>query len=431
MKKIMAFIFAIVLCFTTLTGCVKAPTETKDNKPTPTTAAGTTGEATAAPADTVYIGIANPLTGANADAGMQDLAAVKLAVKHINEKGGIKALGGAKVELVVIDTTSDSTQVAQIVEREISKHPLSGIVGTGISGLTLPMLPIIEKYGIPAITNSINDAITSSDYTFIFEPVPKGSTFGQTQVNYIKYLNDEKGLDVKKVAIVYENSSYGQSTAEGSVKVAESAGLEVVLFTPFTPNFSDASSLVTAMKESGAEIIMPVAYSQDAKLIVNTMKSMDYAPIVVGGGAGFLWPQLGKELGESSNGLTSVASWNWDSANISNNPELLAITKEFEETNGYFMTEHAGPSYCATWIIKEAIEKAGSADPKAVRDAIRTLTFETGETTMMQPGVIKWDEGGWNENVTAVMVQWQDGYPRTIFPRDQSVSEILVPGVDY
>lgn len=437
MKKILAMILVMAMSLTILSGCVKESSDTSgksgnNDTTTPTQSADNKeDDKTEQKVDKVYIGMANPLTGANADAGMQDLAAVELAVKHINEKGGIKALGGAQVEMVVIDTTSDSTQVAQIVEREISSKKLSGIVGTGISGLTLPMLPIIEKYGIPTITNSINDAITSSDYTFIFEPVPKGSTFGQTQVDYIKYLIDEEGLDVKKVAIVYENSSYGQSTAEGSMKIAESAGLEVVLYEPFTPNFSDASSLVTAMKESGAELIMPVAYSQDAKLIVNTMKSMDYAPIIVGGGAGFLWPQLGTELGASSNGLTSVASWNWDSANISNNPELLEITKEFEATYGYFMTEHAGPSYAATWIIKEAIEKAASADPKAVRDAIASTTYDSGEPSMMQPGVIKWDQGGWNENVTAVMIQWQDGYPRTIFPRELSVTDILVPGVDY
>lgn len=434
MKKLIAIVLTILLSLTTIVGCVSEP-ETKVKEPATETSNGketeTEAEAEVEAVDTVYIGMANPLTGANADAGMQDLAAAELAVKHINEKGGIIALGGAKVELVVIDTTSDSTQIAQIVEREISRNNLSGIVGTGFSGLTLPMLPIIEKYGIPTVTNAINDAISTSDYTYIFEPVPKGSTFGQTQVDYIKYLNDEEGLEVKKVAIVYENSSYGQSTAEGSVKLAESAGLEVVLYEPFTPNFSDASSLVTAMKESGAEIIMPVAYSQDAKLIVNTMKSMNYHAVIVGGGAGFLWPQLGLELGESSDGLTSVASWNWDSANISNNPELLAITKEFEETYGYFMTEHAGPSYVATWIIKEGIEKAVSADPTAVRDAIASSTYDSGEISMIQPGVIEWNLGGWNKNVTAVMVQWQDGYPRTIYPRELSVTEILVPGVDY
>lgn len=428
MKKLLSVVLAAALTMATLTGCVSEPTaDTSKGGKKETTQESGTEEAV----DTVYIGMANPLTGANADGGMHDLHAAELAVKHINEKGGIKSLGGAKVELVVIDTTSDSTQVAQIVEREISSKKLSGIVGTGFSGLTLPMLPIIEKYGIPTVTNSINDAITTSDYTYIFEPVPKGSTFGQTQVDYINYLNNEEGLNMKKVAIVYENSSYGQSTAEGSVNIAEAAGLEVVLYEPFTPNFSDASSLVTAMKESGAEIIMPVAYSQDAKLIVNTMKSMNYDPVVVGGGAGFLWPQIGTELGEASTGLTSVASWNWDSANISNDPELLNITKEFEETNGYFMTEHAGPSYAATWIIKEGIEIAGSADPTAVRDAIRDSSFDSGEISMIQPGVVQWDAGGWNENVTAVMIQWQDGYPRTIFPRELSVTDILVPGKDY
>jgi branched-chain amino acid transport system substrate-binding protein len=200
MKKILSIILSATLGLGIMAGCVS---ETATPTTQPTGAPSASGEKV----DTVYIGMANPLTGANADAGTQDLYAAQLAVKHINAKGGIKSLGGAKVELVVIDTTSDSTQIAQIVEREISGNKLSGIVGTGFSGLTLPMLPIIEKYGIPTVTNSINDKITTSDYDFIFQAVPKGSSFGQTQVDYIKYLIDEKGIDIKKVAIVYENSS--------------------------------------------------------------------------------------------------------------------------------------------------------------------------------------------------------------------------------
>lgn len=429
-KRLLALLMVTAMGAVSLAGCAQKA-EPTTAAPTAATVEGETTEA-AAPAeavDKVYIGFLNPLTGANADAGMQDLNACELAVKRINEAGGIEALGGAEVELVVIDSTSDSTQVSQILERNLNGDKvISGIVGTGISGLTLPVLPILEKYQVPAVTNSINDTITTSGYRYIFQLVPKGSGFGSQQVAYIKYLNEEEGCDLKKVAIVYENSSYGQSTAEGSVDIAEGAGLEVVLYEPFTPNMSDASSLVTAMKNSGADVILPVAYSQDAKLIVNTMKSMDYNPVVVAGGAGFLWPQLGSELGDAADGLVSVGSWNWDSKNIVDNEELYSVTQEYAETYGTYMTEHAGPSYAATWIIKDAIEKAANPDPKAVRDAIASIEYKDN---MMQPGTIIWDEGGANTNIQAVMIQWQDELPRTVFPREYSDTKVLVPGRDY
>ena len=428
MKRHVTLALIGLLVLSLLAGCVST---------TGTTAAA--AQASSAPAesstqaaqkvDTVKIAFFNPLTGANADAGKQDFDAAKLAVKHINEQGGIKSLGGAQVELVVADTTSDATQAPQIVERTLSTNKdIVGAVGTGFSGLTLPILPIIEKYQVPIVTNSINDDITKKGYEFVFEPVPKGSSFGGQQVAFINYLKEKENVKIEKVAIIYENSAYGQSTAKGSLAIAEKAGLEVVMNEAFPPNLTDASSLVTALKNSGADAIMPVAYSQDAKLIVNTMKALDYNPIMIGGGAGFLWPVLGNELGENVNGMISVASWNWDSKNISENPDLLKVTEDFEKEYGYFMTEHAGPAYLMTWVIKEGLEKAASTDPIAVRDAIRSSQYTEGPVTMMQPGQVQWDETGWNPNVHAVIIQWQDGKPRTIFPREDSVVEILIPG---
>ena len=424
-RKWFSAILAGLLSISLLASCTASSSSASQNTGDTSSKDASQG-GTAAAVDKVQIGFLNPLSGANADAGKHDLDAAQLAVKHINESGGIKSLGGAQVELVVGDTTSDATQSAQIAERIISQNNLSGIVGTGFSGLTMPILPVVEKYEVPMVTNSINDKITDQGYEYIFEPVPKGSLFGGQQIAFIKYLQ-EQGIPANKVAIIYENSAYGESTAQGSLKIAEDAGLEVVMNESFPPNFTDASSLVTALKNSGAEIVMPVAYSQDAKLIVNTMEAMNYEPIMIGGGAGFLWPVLGAELGDKVNGMISVASWNWDSKNISDNPDLLKVTEDFEKEYGYFMTEHAGPSYVATWIIKEGIEKAASADPVDVRNAIAEMDFTEGPATMMQPGTIHWDGKGWNENVNAVIIQWQDGKPRTIFPREDSVVEIILP----
>lgn len=433
MKRTLSLALGLALLASLFTACVGEPeASSAPSSSTPSPASSAAASEGGASVDVVKIAFFNPTTGANADAGKHDLDAANLAVKHINEQGGIKSLGGAKVELIVADTTSDATQAPQIVERILSTNSdIVGAVGTGFSALTLPILPVTEKYEVPIVTNSINDDITKKGYEFVFEHVPKGSSFGQQQVDFIKYLKSEEGLEINKVAIIYENSAYGQATASGSLDIAEGAGLEVVMNEPFPPNMSDASSLVTSLKNSGADAIMPVAYSQDAKLIVNTMETMQYNPIIIGGGAGFLWPVLGDELGEKATGMISVASWNWDSKNISDNPELLAITQDFEESYGYFMTEHAGPTYNAVWIIKEGLEKCGQADSVAVRDAIRELTFENSPAALMQPGIIEWDATGWNKNVHAVMIQWQDGKPRTIYPREDSVVEILVPGKDY
>jgi branched-chain amino acid transport system substrate-binding protein len=371
--------------------------------------------------DDINVAFLNPLSGSNVDAGQQDLNAAELAIADINAAGGIKALGGAKLKLIVVDTTSDPKNAASVAERVFSTEKIAGGVGTGISGLTLPILPIAEKARVPMITNSINDQITAQGYKFTFQVTPKGSQFGNTQVAFMKWLNDKYKLGIKDIAVVYENSGYGTSTADGIKDIAAKAGLNIVLFEAYPRGFTDASPLVTKIKASGAGALFPIAYTTDAKLIINTMKAMKVSPVIIGGGAGFLWPAFATEMGASVNGFVSVASWNWDSKSVTNNPKLATIPERYEARFKSFMTEHAGPTYTGYLMLAEAMEKAKSADPLKVRDALASFDTKDGIGGFMQPGNIKMDANGWNASVHPVMIQWQDGKPRTIFPEEDSV----------
>jgi branched-chain amino acid transport system substrate-binding protein len=150
------------------------------------------------------------------------------------------------------------------------------------------------------------------------------------------------------------------------------------------------------------------------------MRQMNVNPVIIGGGAGFLWPVFAAEMGTSVNGFVSVASWNWDSKSISSVPELAAITQRYEQKYGTFMTEHAGPTYLAVRMLAQAMEQAKSSDATKVRDAL--ATFDDNHIGgFMQPGVVKIDGNGWDSAVHPVMVQWQDGKPRTVFPLEDGV----------
>ena len=370
--------------------------------------------------DDIRVGLLNPLSGGNVDAGQQDLTAAELAIADINAAGGIKALGGAKLKLVAVDTTSDPKNAASTAERAFSTENIVAAVGSGISALTLPIMPVAEKARIPIITNSINDQITAQGYKFTFQITPKGSQFGGTQVEFLKWLNDKYKLGIKDVAVVYENSGYGQSTAEGIKDIAAKAGLNLVMFEAYPHGFTDASPLVTKIKASGAQALFPIAYTTDAKLIINTMKSMKVSPVIIGGGAGFLWPAFATEMGAAVNGFVSVASWNWDSKSVSSDPKLAAIPQRYEERFKSFMTEHAGPSYLGFMMLADAMEQTKSADPQKIRDYLAKFNQKGGVGGLMQPGTVRIDDHGWNAAVHPVMIQWQDGKPRTIFPEEDA-----------
>jgi branched-chain amino acid transport system substrate-binding protein len=381
-----------------------------------------------AAAEKVKIALFVILSGSGADLGEQSRNGAELALEDINNSGGIKALGGAKLELVVADVTTTYSKGPNITERVLSTNDVAGAIGYGYSGMTLACLPVIEKAKIPLVTTSISNEITAQGYKYVFEICPKGTQFGETQVKFAAWLRDNKKMHVEKVGFVFENGPYGTSTAEGLKKGAQEVGFEnIVLYQPYDKDITDAAPLVTKIKASGADVIFATSYTPDAQLLVSTMKAMRVTPVLIGGGAGFCWPPIQQSIGEKVNGIFSVGSWSWDTKNIVQVPERLEVTRRYEERFGTFMPEQAGEHYAAVWLLKEAIERAGSADPEKVREALANEEFGQSMEGMMQPGVIAFDETGWNHHTFPTMIQWQDQKPTTVYPESVATSEVVWP----
>lgn len=374
--------------------------------------------------DEVTIALVAPMTGAQSDVGKFNENAARMAVDDVNEAGGIEGLDGAQLNLKIVDVTSEPSGAVSAVNRLLTTGGTSAAFGLGISPLTLPVQPVFERKKIPLLVQAISDDITAKGFEYTFQISPKGSQFGETQVEFLEYLGKQQGKDLKKAAIIYESSEYGTTTAEGVRGLAEGAGLDLVLDEGFQRGLSDASPVVSAIARSGAEVLFPVAYTTDAQLILDSMASQGVDPLIVGGGAGFIWPAMAEGLGDRINGLFSVASWNWDSQHIQNNEELQEITQRYEERFGTFMPEHSGMVYAQVWLLVEAMNQAQSSDPEEIKAALEELDVSEGAPALMQPGRVNFDETGWNEHAYPVMIQWQDGAPRTVYPTEDASVEI-------
>lgn len=422
MKKLLAILLTMTMVLG-LAACASktetsAATDSQESTSSTETAASTDatesedGEAVA----TIKIGAFYNYSGANADTGILDGDGAQHAVDFINENGGIKSLGGAKLELVKGDTMSDSSQAKAVAERVISENPdMVAAIGAGGSGYSVAMGTVFEKAEIPYVQNGVSASIPEQGYSFTFQPVP--NTFGQTQIEFVQYLNENYDYNITKVGIIYEDTDYGISTAAGNKELAASAGLEVVFDASFPANGSDVSSLITNLKASGAELILPVAFTQDAKLIFNTMSSMDYHPLVLGGGAGFLFPAFAEELGDAVDGILSVGSLNWDAVSFSG--DLADVATTFEQKYGYFMSEHSAGSFNNVYVIAQGLEAAGTTDGAALAEAIRSLKIPTVQTGLTN--ILDFTDNGANLDAKPVIIQWQkddDGTyrPHTVFP---------------
>lgn len=376
--------------------------------------------------DVVKIGLVFPLSGANADQGVFNVDGAQLAVDKINEAGGVASLGGKKIQLVVYDNESDSDKCKTVAERLLSENPdVVAVHGASASAFVLPMLSTFEKAQVPFLTAQTSQTITGQGYEYVFAFAAQSPQFAASQVAMLQWLNETYGLNITKVGVVYEDSEWGLTNSDAARKaINEAEGLELVYDQSYTASSSDLSSLVVGLVDAGCEVVMPTSYTQDAKLLFNTMVSYNYSPLIIGGGAGFLYPVFAKDLGDLVDGVLSVASHNYDAATIRNNSDMAQIGEEFEARFGYVMPEQSVSAYNAVYLVSQALENCASTDGTALRDAIRELNI----TSLTPGGALNFDETGWNQDSVAVMIQWQkdpDGSyrPHTVFPASESTVE--------
>jgi branched-chain amino acid transport system substrate-binding protein len=418
-------VFALVLTFVLLAACANNATPETDTNTDSATETAVDTETATTDTDTIKIGVLACITGANSEGGRQYQLGAKLAEKYINEKlGGFQSFGGKKVELVIVDTTSDPNNAVMSIERALEANPdIVAFSGVGVSAMVLAALPAYDKYQIASICGTAtNTGITQQGSKFIFQPGADGTQFGAAQVEFMKYYAELKGIDPAdlKIGIVFEDSAYGRDTSASNKKMCEDAGLTVLVEESYNPvGFSDASPIVTKLKNAGVDLLLPTCFVNDAKLIVDTMAAMDYKPLMIGGGGAFVYTSFVKDLGDQANGILSVTSWGWDNALYMANPEYKDVIEPmFRADNNEFMAEQVGPSFICTMMIYEAIEETKSTDRIVIRDYIKTMTGENSPWFALYHPNSKFDENGKNIGNVAAIVQWQDNELRVVYPID-------------
>jgi branched-chain amino acid transport system substrate-binding protein len=365
-------------------------------------------------AEPVNIGALYPTTGSFAQIGQGCVNAAKLAVQMVNDAGGIKSLGGAKLNLIVSDVQSDTTVTRTETDRLISGNKLSAIHGCFASALTLIASEVAERAKVPLLTGSSSDQLNKGRH-YTFTPFARASQFAQAQLQMAKLVSEQP-----KVAVLFENTAFGTSTSNGLREQAAGEGAEIVLFEPYSAGLTDASPLINKVKSSGANMLFPVSYLNDLILIIRGIKQVDLKIAVNGGSGGFVIPDFYKNVGDLAEGLLGVAHWNHDI-----NADAQRVNAVFQKQYGEFLFEYAGGLVAQTFMIADALERAGSADPEKVRDAIAALDVSQGYAAMCPGGRVKFGPDGKNIYAHPVGVQWQHADLATVFPKEDARASLV------
>jgi branched-chain amino acid transport system substrate-binding protein len=384
-----------------------------------------------AQAKSVKIAMIAPLSGPWARQGQLLRMGAEIAADDVNGRGGIKSLGGAKLEIIYADAGDSTEKAKNAAQRLLSEHPdLVGGFGAWLSSFTLSVTEVTERAQLPWLTLSYSDAITNRGFKFIFQTSPTADRqAAETVPTALELAQNATGKRPKTVGLIMDNTaspvSFAKPLREGGF---EKAGLKLVVDQVYTPPLSDATALIEKVRSAKPEFLLLLTSAMpDCKLVLEKLDEfkLSHGKIpLVGNGAPFGSPELLKTIGpELLEGLLfSVANWP-----MKGQEDFIERFKK--KTGEPFLTQDALCGYGHPAILVEALEQAGAADKLKVADAIRAMNLTTGPAALCFPGPIKFDEKGRRENVPMIFAQWQKGVPITVYPADRALAKPFWPSV--
>jgi branched-chain amino acid transport system substrate-binding protein len=328
----------------------------------------------------VKIGNILPLSGSAAPVGKIGQQSRDMAVEEINAAGGIKSLGGAKIKMIYADSKGDPATGVAEAERLITLERVALITGAYQSGVALPSTEVAERYKVPYYCPvPSEDIITERGFKYVFRQAEKTTWRNRDQVKFIQEMVAKFNTPVKNVALIYENTAWGQGAVKGWEKYLGEAGMNIVLKEPYPSNSSDLTPVVLKVKQIQPDIVMMVSYVSDAALLTNTFAEHKVKPLAfIGTSGGFADPVYFKTVGDNCENFFDISTWEPDV----NHPFSAEVNKKFSEKYGYPMNAEAVKAYTAMYVIKDALERAGSIKPDALRDALAATKLTEGVTRM-------------------------------------------------
>lgn len=379
------------------------------------------GTAALAADDGVKIGIIIPTSGPWARPGTLYAQGAELAARHINEEGGIKALGGAKVNLVVYDAGDSPETARNAAQRMVAQHEDSVAAGGAwLSSFTLSASEVTERASIPLVTGSSADIITERGFKYVFRTVPAGAAWVEQLAPGILALSENALGKRPTTAALIADSTPAPANWSDILRntILPREGIELVVDDVFTPPIADTTALVQKVRRARPDIFINIATNvPDMKLFIDKMSELNVRMptfFVANALASSEVPQL---ISDSALDGMLVAINNWGT------PDRQSIVDDFVEMSGEpFMAQETSNAYADVWLIKEAIERAGVADRVKVADALRSIDLPTGEGVgrLYYGGRVQFDEKGNRIGAGMMLVQWQGGKPVVVYPPEMA-----------
>jgi branched-chain amino acid transport system substrate-binding protein len=390
------------------------------------------GQPAVAQTKTVRIGAIYPLSGALASTGSEIKAAIELAVDIVNnphpelkglplaEGAGLPNLGGAKLEVVFGDSQGKPEVGLAEAQRQIQQEKVVALTGAYQSAVTKTASRVAEQAGIPYVNGeSSSPDLTERNYKWFFRTSPTDETFID---NMMQFLAGIKQLPTKKITVVYENTDFGVNTFKAVQGMAKKYGHEVtgIAYSAGSPS---VSAEVQKLAQSKPDVALFASYTSDAMLFVRTMREAKYAPpIFLANDAGFIDSRFVQEVGPQVQGVLTRDVWSNDVAAAKQG--LKKINDMYKAKTGKDLNGNNARSMQGVLVLADAINRAGSTDPEAIRKALAATNLNDTQIAMPWEGV-KFDEKGQNTLGAGLILELKGAGYQPVWPEKYRMDKSL------
>lgn len=374
MKKTLSIILMLTIAATLFAGC---------------------GAETAG-ANEIGIGINYELSGELASYGQASVQGIELAIEEINAAGGIN---GKMIKAFKYDNKSDNSQATTLAKKLMTENKVAIVLGPATSGAFKATIPEATKNKVAVISGSATaEGVTSDEkgvkefaFRICFNDLYQGTAMAKYALN---------NMSAKKAVIIMDSSSdYGKGLADNFKKTFEAGGGQVVATEAFVSNDTDFNAILTKIKGQEFDVIFLPGYYNEAGLIIKQARALGIdSPIL--GADGFGAPELVELAGKSA--LNNVFFSSHFSV-LDKNPAVSDFISNFNAKYKKDPDQFAALGYDLVYFVADAIKRAGSADPVAIKDALASAKDFPGIT-----GTFSMDENH-NPVKAVVVVGFKDG----------------------
>ncbi len=375
----------------------------------------------------IRLGAALSLTGKYTTSGEHTKNGYDLAVKRINENGGIEVDGEKYTfEIIYYDDESTPARAAQLAERLIKQDKVDFMLGPYSSGLTKAIAPITERYKIPMVeANGASRSLSTKGYRYLFIVLTSADQYLESSVDFLVENAQKNGKSIEdlKIALAFENDPFSQDVKLGVVEKAKQHGIEIAIDDNLPKTLDDMTSTLNKVKAINPDLLVVSGHAKGAATAARQIEELkvdvDMMAMTHCDSAGIQEKiPVGAEYTLCALQWQKELTYQDDDGLFGNGLDYARI---FQEEFGYEPPYQAAESSAAVQIFADAFIRANSFDKEVVRDALSATEMQTFY------GNIKFDETGKNIAKPMVLSQIIDSEYIVVSPSDWAQAPVVYP----